>query len=964
MINESRKEKALLPLVLDEKLSALAKAHAEDLAKSNSLNHFSSNGDDLQTRVFRYGFVSTARENIHGMTIDVKSLESNEEEWKKVWDDIHINFITQEAPDNENASNILNPIASVVGVGMALEGDCFRYVEIYCEESKSTLLNESMDLIVSNSVAENDISEDETNGIVVNISGSVTSPSEYGPFAIAVYEKEISKEGSTLDLDSKSPTVVSMPWNISFDKINGNFTTPLNLGAVKDNCSYQIYVYLKQDPTSIPYAEETEGVTFPDSTAVISNIWMLNVPEIESSPIYSSCNKGIIENLNNDREINHNIQENQAYGYGRDNIDNENAEQNLAIQNLKIVFDSNENITKEGETLLSDENNTWENGEIFVPIDRKERVTTINSGLWFSRVPDSTSENKDALAVIEDIIFVDGGGDKEVVIPDGYEIVSSEDGKGALNLASVASQAAENDFEVDLSVLPEGYVCYLCVKKAPLSTLEANNNSQIVDIALVYTQSENFDLGWGFTTISLPSRICQSFKAPIVLCYKRKGDSTAFLSSEENQRLFLSEKEDESSFMEKSLTSEELAEINQEKLEEELRLQEEQAIKEAEEAKRKEIEELKSLLRMKEQYRSDLLNNQLETHRKLASLFALQKQRDANPGGSGIGGSTTTTEGGKGDSKENKSVEKDLVSAAESERQYADTLNAILDLRMKMRRRQKESDNLVCNLQTKLDDREFKANEITKSFLDFKHEIIIEAENSRTGNKIPEKIVEEFEELERKKAREMEKTRLKNITLRITHKKLEQKLKLKEQLAEGLHLIDFEQLKIENQTLSEKVEERNEELGKLRKKNIVTVQVLTHLKEKLKFVEHENHVTKSKLTKLEVEVSSNREKLRKLKKEKDTLKTNNLTLKQKQGLSSNELLIVDYENRKHEIQDLKKLLKELQDQHELYESQISSMKKAAIFGVSASKFGYKTNSKSGILGSDGDYDVHLPPISR
>jgi len=234
--------------------------------------------------------------------------------------------------------------------------------------------------------------------------------------------------------------------------------------------------------------------------------------------------------------------------------------------------------------------------------------------------------------------------------------------------------------------------------------------------------------------------------------------------------------------------------------------------------------------------------------------------------------------------------------------------------------------------------REFKANQITKSFLDFKHEIIIEAENSRTGNKIPEKIIEEFEELERKKAREMEKTHLKNITLRITHKKLEQKLKLKEQLAEGLHLIDFEQLKIENQTLSEKVEERNEELTKLRKKNIVTVQVLTHLKEKLRFVQHENETTKSKLSKLEVEVASKREKLRKLKKEKDSLKTDNLSLKHKQGLSSNELLIMDYENRKHEIQDLKKLVKELKDQHKLYENQISSMKQAAMFGISASKY--------------------------
>jgi len=74
---------------------------------------------------------------------------------------------------------------------------------------------------------------------------------------------------------------------------------------------------------------------------------------------------------------------------------------------------------------------------------------------------------------------------------------------------------------------------------------------------------------------------------------------------------------------------------------------------------------------------------------------------------------------------------------------------------------------------------------------------------------------------------------------------------VQEELAEGLHLIDFEQLKIENQvprcevrpcccyamcfqTLSEKIEGRNDELHKLRKKVTATVQVLTHVKEKLK----------------------------------------------------------------------------------------------------------------------------------
>ena len=54
----------------------------------------------------------------------------------------------------------------------------------------------------------------------------------------------------------------------------------------------------------------------------------------------------------------------------------------------------------------------------------------------------------------------------------------------------------------------------------------------------------------------------------------------------------------------------------------------------------------------------------------------------------------------------------------------------------------------------------------------------------------------------------------------------------KDQLAVGLHLIDFEQLKIENQTLNEKIEERNEELHKLRTNITSHVVKLSHTREK------------------------------------------------------------------------------------------------------------------------------------
>ncbi len=86
---------------------------------------------------------------------------------------------------------------------------------------------------------------------------------------------------------------------------------------------------------------------------------------------------------------------------------------------------------------------------------------------------------------------------------------------------------------------------------------------------------------------------------------------------------------------------------------------------------------------------------------------------------------------------------------------------------------------------------------------------------------------------DQEKEEEVQRVRLKNIHLINQLKRIEQTLRQKEELAEGLHLIDFEQLKIENQSLNEKIEERNEELLKLRKKTTTTVQILTHVREKL-----------------------------------------------------------------------------------------------------------------------------------
>ncbi len=50
-------------------------------------------------------------------------------------------------------------------------------------------------------------------------------------------------------------------------------------------------------------------------------------------------------------------------------------------------------------------------------------------------------------------------------------------------------------------------------------------------------------------------------------------------------------------------------------------------------------------------------------------------------------------------------------------------------------------------------------------------------------------------------------------------------------------MIDFEQLKINNVDLNEKIEERNDDIVRQKRKVTSTVQVLTHVKEKLQFLQ-------------------------------------------------------------------------------------------------------------------------------
>ncbi|XP_065733358.1 cilia- and flagella-associated protein 184 [Phocoena phocoena] len=175
--------------------------------------------------------------------------------------------------------------------------------------------------------------------------------------------------------------------------------------------------------------------------------------------------------------------------------------------------------------------------------------------------------------------------------------------------------------------------------------------------------------------------------------------------------------------------------------------------------------------------------------------------------------------------------------------------------------------------------------------------------------------VEQIQASEDKKEKAISAVRLENVQLKRSLVHFENRLRAQEGQTEGLLLIDFEQLKTENQTLHEKVEERNEELLKLRSKVTNHVQIITHVKEKLHFVDIENACKKSELMEIEAQVALKRDILTKAKQARDSLRIDNIKLNQKCGLLGKEALLRDMEEKVDRTEELSQHLEALKHHH-------------------------------------------------
>ena len=203
-----------------------------------------------------------------------------------------------------------------------------------------------------------------------------------------------------------------------------------------------------------------------------------------------------------------------------------------------------------------------------------------------------------------------------------------------------------------------------------------------------------------------------------------------------------------------------------------------------------------------------------------------------------------------------------------NESTYADSLTSTAGLYNDLNSHKLKLDQDLKRYQQSIEEQEKRKQDVYEILMKYKEELLDNAE-TRKGTKIPRAEIENWLGREKELEDELRNLRIQSFTKSLEMNRLKKELKKMEDYFEGLHIIDFEQLKIENNTLTEKIEDRNEEIHKLKNKINNTVQVLAHLQEKSKFVSSENEIKKTENENLKKEIIEMKRKLTEKKEEND-----------------------------------------------------------------------------------------------
>ncbi|CAB3224056.1 unnamed protein product [Arctia plantaginis] len=187
---------------------------------------------------------------------------------------------------------------------------------------------------------------------------------------------------------------------------------------------------------------------------------------------------------------------------------------------------------------------------------------------------------------------------------------------------------------------------------------------------------------------------------------------------------------------------------------------------------------------------------------------------------------------------------------------------------------------------------------------------------SAKGKPIPDKTVSRFLSLQNSKWQQASALYLRYVRARNAVAELEAIVRKLEVIGPGLYVCEYEQLNIDNQNYSSKIEERQDELVKNRSKCTEHNQMLAHIREKMHHTEEVTDSTECDLGEAELEFTRAREDLGAVKAQRNKLRSSLEVEKLKAGLLTRKDLLRDFQDASDGVMILRQRKEELKAQIE------------------------------------------------
>ncbi|XP_041454175.1 coiled-coil domain-containing protein 113-like [Lytechinus variegatus] len=269
-------------------------------------------------------------------------------------------------------------------------------------------------------------------------------------------------------------------------------------------------------------------------------------------------------------------------------------------------------------------------------------------------------------------------------------------------------------------------------------------------------------------------------------------------------------------------------------------------------------------------------------------------------------------------------IDKHLKLASEQKCDIAQ--REIEELREEIEKLKEESEKVLDNYKAVMEEADTRCAELKKSRYEFERDILKGSVNDRTKKVVAEKVIRYYEDKQRSRDALIEKLRLKNSTLKVQKKKLHLQLKQKEEMGEVLHEVDFQQLKIENSQYLEKIDERNQDLLRLKLMAGNTLQVLNSYKKKLQTLTMESD-------RLGNEIASRNELLSRIDAETETVEEERSSAEELNRRLRHQLEdykvpeVVEYVQEKADLYELQKTVKSWERKVEIAEMALKTHRK-------------------------------------